>query len=67
MANQLLELFMKKNCKKKKKKKEKKKEKKNKIKMINWMSNRENMIIHLVVGLIKKTLYKNESILSYTV
>ena len=27
------------------------------------VSNRKGMIIHLIVGLIKKTLYKNESIL----
>ena len=29
----------------------------------NCMSNGKDMIIHLIVGLIKKTLYKNESIL----
>ena len=28
----------------------------------SYMSNGEDMIIHLIVGLIKKTLYKNESI-----
>ena len=32
--------------------------------VINCMSNGKDMIIHLIVGLIKKTLYKNESILS---
>ena len=32
--------------------------------MINCMSNGKDTIIHLIVGLIKKTLYKNESILS---
>ena len=35
-----------------------------KEKVINCMSNGKDMIIHLIVGLIKKTLYKNESILS---
>ena len=33
-------------------------------KVINCMSNGKDMTIHLIVGLIKKTLYKNESILS---
>ena len=33
-------------------------------KVINFMSNGKDMIIHLIVGLMKKTLYKNESILS---
>ena len=32
--------------------------------VINYLSNGRDMIIHLIVGLIKKTLYKNESILS---
>ena len=36
-------------------------------KVINSMSNGKDMIIVLIVGLIKKTLYKNESILSYTI
>ena len=31
------------------------------------MSNGKDIIIHLIVGLIKKTFYKNESILSKTV
>ena len=35
-----------------------------KEKVINCMSNGKDMIIVLIVGLIKKTLYKNESILS---
>ena len=35
-----------------------------KEKVINFMSNRKDMIIHLIVGLIKKICYKNESILS---
>ena len=35
-----------------------------KKKVINCMSNGKGMIIVLIVGLIKKTLYKNESILS---
>ena len=35
-----------------------------KKKMINFMSNGKSITIHLIVGLIKKTLYKYESILS---
>ena len=35
-----------------------------KEKVINCMLNGKIMIIHLIVGLIKKTLYKNESIFS---
>ena len=51
--------FMKMNCKKLVKKNLEQK-KYSKEKMINWLSNGKNMIIHLIVGLIKKTLYKNE-------
>ena len=32
--------------------------------MISCMSNGKDTIIHLTVGLIKKTLYKNQSMLS---
>ena len=32
--------------------------------MTNCMSNGKDMIVHLMVGLIKKTVYKHESILS---
>ena len=35
-----------------------------KEKVINCMSNGKGIIIHLIVELIKKTFYKNESILS---
>ena len=35
-----------------------------KEKVINYMSNGKGMIIHLIVGLIKKISYKNESIIS---
>ena len=35
-----------------------------KRKVINCMLNGKDMTIHLIAGLIKKTLYKNESILS---
>ena len=35
-----------------------------KEKVINCMSNGKSMIIHLTVGLIKTTLFKDESILS---
>ena len=38
-----------------------------KKKVINYMSNGKRKIIHLIVGLIKKMLYKNESILSETI
>ena len=31
------------------------------------MSNGRDMIVHLIVGLTEKALYKNESILSYAV
>ena len=57
---------MKKNCKKQIyknlgwKKSLKKKE-------ANYMSNGKDIIIHLIVGLIKKMLNENESILSQTV
>ena len=59
----LLEVFKKKNCKKLVKKNSEK-EKYSKEKVINCMSNEKDMIIHLIVGLIKKILFKNESILS---
>ena len=36
-------------------------------KMISCMLNGKYMIIFLIVGLIKKTLYKNKSIFSYTI
>ena len=45
-------------------KKKSKQKKYFKEKVINNTSNGKDMIIHLIVGLIKKTLYKNESILS---
>ena len=35
--------------------------------VISCMLNGKGMIIHLIVGLIKKILYKNESIFSYTI
>ena len=54
---------MKKNCKRLiKKNLEQKKYLKEKV--INCMSNGKGIIIHLIVGLLKKALYKNESILS---
>ena len=63
MVNQLLDAFMKKNCKKLVKKNlEYKKYLKEKV--INCMSNGKGIIIYLIVGLIKKTSCKNESILS---
>ena len=63
MVNLLLEVFMRKNCKKLiKKNLEYKKQLKEKV--INCTLNGKDTIIHLIVGLIKKTLHKNESILS---
>ena len=35
-----------------------------KVKEINYSSNGKDIITHLIAGLIKKILYKNESILS---
>ena len=63
MMKKLLEVFMKKNCKKLVKKNLKYK-KYLKEKLINCMSNGKDMVVVLIVGLIKKVLYKNESILS---
>ena len=63
MVKNLLEVFIKKNCKKLVKKISQYK-KYLKQKVINCMSNGKGMIVVLIVGLIKKTLYKNESILS---
>ena len=63
MVKKLLEVFMKKNCKKLVKKNLKYK-KYLKEKLINCMSNGKDMVVVLIVGLIKKVLYKNESILS---
>ena len=55
MVKKLLEVFMKKYCKKiVKKNLEQKKCLKEKV--INYMSNGKDMIFHLIVGLIKKTL-----------
>ena len=54
---------MKKNCEKQIRKNLGQKKKLRK-KVIHYMSNGKDMIIHLVVGLIKKMLYKNESIIS---
>ena len=65
MVNQLLEHFMKKNCKRLiKKNLEQRKYLKEKV--ISCMLNGKGMIILLIVGLIKKT-YKNESIFSDTI
>ena len=68
MVNQLLEVFMKKNCKRLVNKKIRI-EKVLKKKVINFMSIGKDIIIHLIVGLIKKILneifpYKNELTLS---
>ena len=68
MVQKLLEVFMKKSCKKLAKKNSEQK-RQLKVKVINCMSNGKDMTIRLIVGLIKKTLneipsYKNESILS---
>ena len=63
MVKKLLEVSMKKNYKKLVKKNlEEKKCLKEKV--INFVSNGKDMIIVLIAGLIKKKLYKNESIFS---
>ena len=65
MVKTLLEHFMKRNCRKLIKKF--RIQKVLKKKMISCMLNGKGMIINLIFGLIKKKLYKNESILSYTI
>ena len=63
MANQLLEVFYEKDLQKNSQEKFRiKKDLKEKV--INNMSNEKDMIVVLIVGLMKKTLHKNESILS---
>ena len=63
MVNQLLEAFLKKNCKKLvKKNSESKTYLKEKAK--KCMSNGKDTINHLIIGLVRKSSYKNESILS---
>ena len=63
MVKKSLEYFMKKNYKKQINKDlgQKQSLKENEIK---YMSNGKDMIIHLIAGMIKMILYKNESILS---
>ena len=58
-----LEVFLEKNCKKTSEEKFRIK-KYLKEKAINCMSNGKDMMIHLLVGLIKKNSHKNDSILS---
>ena len=58
-----LEVFLEKNCKKASEEKFRTK-KYLKEKVINCMSNGKDMMIHLLVGLIKKNSYKNDSVLS---
>ena len=60
LVKKLLERFMKKNCKKQQ---EFRVEKVIKEKETNYMPNGKVMIIHLIVGVMKMILYKNESIL----
>ena len=63
MVKKSLVVFTKKTCKRQiKTNLEKKKQSRKKV--INYISNGKDMITHLIVGLIKKTLYKNDSILS---
>ena len=62
MVNKLLEVFTKKNCKKLVNKNSEQK-KYLKEKAINCMSNGNGMTVVLIVGLIEKISYKNESIL----
>ena len=59
----MMELFMNKNCKKQSKNNSEQK-RKLREKVINCMLTGKDMIVPLIVGLKKKTLYKNESILS---
>ena len=62
MVKKLLEVFMKKNCKRLiKKKLEQKKYLKEKV--INYMPNGKGIIVHLIIGLLKNILYlfKNTS------
>ena len=56
--------FYEKKLQKTEKKKDLEQQKYLKEKVIDYMSNGKGIIIHLIVGLIKKTFYKNESILS---
>ena len=63
MVKKLLEVFMKKNYKKLiKNNLEYRKYLKEKV--INYVSNGKDMIIHLIAGLIKNIFYKDESTLS---
>ena len=63
MVKKLLEVFMKKNYEKLiKNNLEYRKYLKEKV--INYMSNGKDMIIHLIAGLIKNIFYKDESPLS---
>ena len=59
MVKKLLEHFMKKKLQKKASQQGFRIEKVIKRKMINYISNEKNMIIHLIAGLIKMILYKN--------
>ena len=63
MVKKSLEYFMKKNYKKQINKDLGQKQSL-KEKGIKYMSNGKDMIIHLIAGMIKMILYKNESILS---
>ena len=62
MVENLLEVFMKKNCKKNSQQ-EFRIEKVLKRKGENSTSNGKDMIIHLIVGLVKNISFKNESLL----
>ena len=65
MVNLLLEVFTKKNFKKAIQEEFRiEKSLKRKEKVINCISNGKDMIIHLILGVIKTTSYKNKSILS---
>ena len=66
MVKKLLEHFMKRSYKKQINK-NLELQKQLKGKETNYMSNGRGMIILLILGLIKKTLYKNESIFSSTI
>ena len=63
MVKTLLEHFVKKNCKKEEVRIEKVIKKKGDNLYVTWKGY-DNPFNHLIVGLIKKILYKNESIFS---
>ena len=66
-GEEIIDTFYEKRTKKDKSTRIQIKKKSLKEKEINYMSNAKDMIIHLIVGLIKMILYKNESIYKLTI